>query len=82
MKELCECGLRATSQGNEEDKTSQECPQIVLCSLMHFGKAFLEMEGFSGGNSGAVLSPGTPAQGGADLGRNCTQVQEYKSASR
>lgn len=72
MKELCECGLRAASQGNEEDKISQECPQSVLCSLTHFWKAFLEMEGFSGGNSGEMLSRGTLAQGDADLGRNCT----------
>lgn len=72
VKELCECSLRATSQGNEEDNISQKCPQSVLRSLIHFWKAFLEMEGFSGGNSGEKLSRGTLAQGDADLGRNYT----------
>lgn len=72
VKELCECGLGATSPGNEEDKRSQECLQSVLCSLIQFWKVFLEREGFSGGNSGEMLSCGTPAQGDANLGRNCT----------
>lgn len=40
MKELCECGLRATSQGNEEDKISQrvssECPLLFDTFLEGF----------------------------------------------
>lgn len=68
-EELHEYGLRATFQGNEEHKISQQCPLL----LIPFPKACLELVGLSALNSGEMHYSSTPAQDDADLCKSCTE---------